>query len=361
MKPLISIIIPVYNSGKKINRLLKSLINQTYTNIEIIVVDDKSKDPKTIELEESWSKKDSRIKLFTEEKNTGGKRPRIDGILFSKGEYICFADQDDWFPHNAIEKLYEACLHNQADMVIGSTSKALNVGSIYWEASHRKAITKTDKVIQHEELMSDYFISYFGVNILPVSVWGKIYERHLLVNIIDELIEKSDIQTGAGDLVMSLVIHPHVNRLAIIDDIVYYYNIGLPGISPKYLKRWLKNATNLFRLKWAMLEKYSYTKGEKSLAIEMVNYIKTYISNCTIFDRSNRDKHLKELQDTLKDPIWKRVEVLKDSEFREQKIIHDILMQNSNSIFDEFEHRLIHVPFKMKIKYVVLRLFSKLR
>ena len=361
MKPLISIIIPVYNSGKKINRLLKSLLKQTYTNIEIIIVDDKSPDPKTVELEEFWSKKDNRIKLFTEEKNTGGKRPRIDGILFSKGEYICFADQDDWFPHDAIEKLYETCLRNHADMVIGSTSKALNIGSVCWEINHSKEITKTDKVVQHEELMSDYFISYFGVNILPVSIWGKLLKKELLTLVFDDLSKNADISTGAGDLVMSMVIHPHVNRLAIIDDIVYYYNIGLPGASPKYLKSWLRCASNLFRLKWLMLEKYSYTKGEKTLAIEMVNYIKTYISNCTIFDRSNRDKHLKELQDTLKDPIWKRVEVLKDTEFREQKIIHDILMQNSKSIFDEFEHRLLHVPFKMKIKYVVLRLFSKLR
>ena len=361
MKPLISLIIPVYNSGKKINRLLKSLLKQTYTNIEIIIVDDKSPDPKTIELEKSWSKKDSRIKLFTEEKNTRGRRPRIDGILFSKGEYICFADQDDWFPHNAIEKLYEACLHNQADMVIGSTSKALNVGSIYWEASHRKAITKTDKVIQHEELMSDYFISYFGVNILPVSVWGKIYERHLLVNIIDELIEKSDIQTGAADLVMSLLIHPHINRLVLIDDIVYCYNIGLPGASPKYLKRWLKNATNLFRLKWAMLEKYSYTKGERTLAIEMVNYIKTYVSNCTIFDKANRDFHIKELQDTLNNPIWKHVEVLKGTDYREQQIVQDIIIQNSENVYNEIEKRTLHAPFKIKLKHILLRIFAKIR
>lgn len=361
MKPLISIIIPVYNSGKKINRLLKSLLNQTYTNIEIILVDDKSTDPKTIELKESWSKKDSRIKLFTEEKNTRGSRPRTDGILFSKGEFICFADQDDWYPHNAIEILYEACIRNHADMVIGSTSKALNIGSVCWEVNHRKDITKSDKVIQHEELMGYFFLSYFGVNILPISVWGKMFERHLLVNIIDELIEKSCIQTGAADLVMSMVIHPHINRLALVDDIVYYYNIGLPGASPKYLKRWLKNATNLFRLKWEMLEKYSYTKGKRTLAIEMVNYIKTYVSNCTIFDKANRDFHIKELQDTLNNPIWKHIEVLKGTEYREQQIVQDIITQNSENVYNEIEKRTLHAPFKIKLKHILLRIFAKIR
>lgn len=361
MKPLISIIIPVYNSGKKINRLLKSLLRQTYTNIEIIIVDDKSPDSKTIKLEESWSKKDSRIKIFTEEKNTGGRRARIDGILFSKGEYICFADQDDWFPQDAIEKLYEACIRNHADMVIGSTSKALNIGSFFWVVNQKKNITKTDKVIQHKELMDDYFISYFGVNILPVSIWGKMFERKLLIYLMDELIEKSEIQAGAGDLVMSLVIHPHINRLALIDNIVYYYNIGLPGASPKYLKNWVKNATNLFRIKWAMLEKYSYSKGEKTLAIEMVNYIKTYVSNCTIFDKANRDFHIKELQDTLNNPIWKHVEVLKGTEYREQQIVQDIIIQDSDNIYNEIEKRTLHVPFKIKLKHFLLRIFAKIR
>lgn len=209
--------------------------------------------------------------------------------------------------------------------------------------------------------MDKYFISFSGVNLLPVTVWAKLYRSNLLIEAFKELSETAEISTGAGDLIMSLYIHPYISRLSIINDIVYYYNIGLPGVSPKYLKSWLKNASNLFRLKWSMLEKYSYKKGEKTLAIEMVNYIKTYISNSTIFDKANRYFHITELQEVLKDPIWQRIGVLKDSTYKDQQIVSDILTQNLVHVYQEIELRTLNVSFKIKIKNMILRLFAKIR
>lgn len=93
----------------------------------------------------------------------------------------------------------------------------------------------------------------------------------------------------------------------------------------------------------------------------MVNYIKTYISNSTIFDKANRYFHITELQEVLKDPIWQRIGVLKDSTYKDQQIVSDILTQNLVHVYQEIELRTLNVSFKIKIKNMILRLFAKIR
>ena len=101
--PLISIIIPTYNGSKNIHRAITSILNQTYPNIEIIVVDDTSKD-NTVEVVEQI--KDSRIKLLKHKENKNGAAARNTGIKESKGEYIAFLDDDDeWLPEKLMKQM----------------------------------------------------------------------------------------------------------------------------------------------------------------------------------------------------------------------------------------------------------------
>jgi glycosyltransferase involved in cell wall biosynthesis len=102
--PKVSVIIPTYNSEKFLDRTIKSVINQTYTDWELILVDDCSKD-KTPEIIKDWERKDQRIKGILLDKNSGGPaHPKNVGIQRAKGELIAFLDHDDeWLP----EKLYE--------------------------------------------------------------------------------------------------------------------------------------------------------------------------------------------------------------------------------------------------------------
>jgi teichuronic acid biosynthesis glycosyltransferase TuaG len=103
MEALVSIITPSYNSEKFISETIKSLQNQTYKNWEMIIIDDCSQD-KTVEIIESFIKKDSRIQLHRLDKNSGAGIARNTAIQAAKGDYIAFLDADDLWKPEKLEK-----------------------------------------------------------------------------------------------------------------------------------------------------------------------------------------------------------------------------------------------------------------
>ena len=113
---LISIVIPIYNAEKKLSRCISSVLDQKYSNIEIILIDDGSKDNSLI-IANEWKKKDSRIKVISKE-NGGVSSARNKGIANSKGDYIMFVDADDWVSDNYCNDMIRAAQKYKADMVI---------------------------------------------------------------------------------------------------------------------------------------------------------------------------------------------------------------------------------------------------
>lgn len=113
---LISIILPVYNAEKNIAKCLESLLNQTHSNLEIIIVYLKGTD-KTLEIIQSFN--DPRIKIIAQETKTGPGGARNIGLDHVSGEYVGFIEADDYIPADFYHKLYQSLLSNSADMAIG--------------------------------------------------------------------------------------------------------------------------------------------------------------------------------------------------------------------------------------------------
>lgn len=111
----VSIVIPVYNAELYISRCLDSIINQTYTDLEIICVNDGSKD-NSLQILKKYQEKDERIFVIDKE-NAGVSEARNDAIKRSSGQYITFVDSDDWLEKDAIELMYKALIENNADVV----------------------------------------------------------------------------------------------------------------------------------------------------------------------------------------------------------------------------------------------------
>lgn len=110
---------PAYNAERYIEEAVCSIIEQTYTDWELIVVDDGSKD-KTIEIIEKYKKKNSRIRLIKREQNSGGCRlPRFDAILAAKGDFVCPIDSDDTIEPKYLEKLIKRQKETSSDIVLG--------------------------------------------------------------------------------------------------------------------------------------------------------------------------------------------------------------------------------------------------
>ena len=112
--PLISVIVPVYKVEQYLHRCVNSIMNQTYKNLEIILVDDGSPD-KCGEMCDEFAKKDSRIRVFHKE-NGGQSSARNLGLDNMTGEYVGFVDSDDWIEPNMYEHLYELILQNNAQI-----------------------------------------------------------------------------------------------------------------------------------------------------------------------------------------------------------------------------------------------------
>ena len=120
-KTLVSVIMPAYNAERYIEEAITSVINQTYTNWELIVIDDGSKD-NTAEIVKQFAEKDKRITLYLNEKNMGVAKTRNRGFDMAKGEYIALLDSDDiWLPEK-LENQLKLAEETKAELVYTSYS-----------------------------------------------------------------------------------------------------------------------------------------------------------------------------------------------------------------------------------------------
>lgn len=123
-KPIISVIVPVYNVEKYLEKCLNSLVNQTLKDIEIIAINDGSTDS-SLKVLERYSKKYKNIKIINKNNNGQGSA-RNDGIKISEGEYVTFVDSDDWVSLNMCELLLDAATKENADLVFANYIKVEN-------------------------------------------------------------------------------------------------------------------------------------------------------------------------------------------------------------------------------------------
>lgn len=170
-KELISIVVPVYNVEKYLSECINSLISQTYSNIEIILIDDGSTDLSG-NICDSYLQKDKRIKVIHKE-NTGLSDSRNIGINQSKGNLITFVDSDDVIDTNMIDVLYKNMQKENADISIIAYSILTKSGCKYPLSSNIYMILNSKDAIDYS-----YRMKYFST-----STWGKLYKKKLFNDI----------------------------------------------------------------------------------------------------------------------------------------------------------------------------------
>lgn len=168
--PEISVIVPVYKAEQYLERCVKSILEQTYQNFELILVDDGSPDGSPI-LCDKWAEKDSRVHVI-HKKNGGASSARNAGLKIAKGNWIAFADSDDWLNETALKTLYDLAKKYNVPMAIGG----MRVAQKY---TNMQATAKQDAVVlSRTDLMS----RFFRLNGEPDthSVCGAIIQRDIL-------------------------------------------------------------------------------------------------------------------------------------------------------------------------------------
>ncbi|MDY3001340.1 MAG: glycosyltransferase [Romboutsia timonensis] len=169
---MLSIIIPIYNVEKYLTKCIESVINQTYKNLEIILVNDGSTD-NSKDIINKYSLIDSRIKVINK-KNGGLSDARNVGIEIAKGDYIAFLDSDDWVELNMYEKLYSYIKQENADIAQCSYQK------VYNEEVNNQKIKEEIKLISGKDSLYNLSGKNAGKTVV---VWNKIYKRELFNDI----------------------------------------------------------------------------------------------------------------------------------------------------------------------------------
>ena len=173
MQELISVIVPVYKVEKYLYKCIDSIINQTYKNIEIILVDDGSPD-NCGKICDEYAKKDERVKVIHKE-NGGLSDARNAGLNISKGKYIAFVDSDDYVSEQMLEVMHDKILEDGTDMIISSYHNVNENGDLLNEPIDIKEGVFTEKEILKQ--ISWKQCGYY------VVVWDKLYRKEIFDNI----------------------------------------------------------------------------------------------------------------------------------------------------------------------------------
>ncbi|WP_298392057.1 glycosyltransferase [Flavobacterium sp.] len=170
--PIISIIIPVYNADKFLERCINSLLSQTLAACEFIFVNDGSTDA-SLSILERYQQKDSRIKVISQE-NKGVSEARNSGLKVAQGTYIGFVDADDYVDYNFFDTLYQTAEKHHLDITVCNYFSSQD-GTAYTS----KSPFKEHVVYESDTIKKDilpYFISHENIN----SIWNKLYRSSLL-------------------------------------------------------------------------------------------------------------------------------------------------------------------------------------
>jgi len=229
---LISVIVPVYNVERYLERCVESIRNQTYTNLEIILVDDGSPD-QCPQICDAYAQKDNRIKVIHKQ-NGGLGLARNSGLEVATGSYVAFIDSDDWIQATHIETLYLAAIAAQADAAWG----AHTVVSI----DGKKAVRPTSlemRTYEREEIRRKILLPLIGADgdfpqdvQVNASSCMNLYSMELIRS--EQLAFVSERYAVGEDVFFNIDFCYHARRIVVTGEVGYYYFENVNSISRKY-------------------------------------------------------------------------------------------------------------------------------
>ena len=175
MTEKITVIVPVYNVENYLNKCLDSLINQTYKNLEIIVINDGSTD-NSGKICQEYAQKDNRI-IYIEKENGGQPEARNMGLDRMTGSYVTFVDSDDWVELDYVEVLYNKLIEYQADIAVGNYYSYNEQEGIFY--FHIFGNSYYEKVYDNVSIFENFYESEHMKNFALICVGGKLYKSDL--------------------------------------------------------------------------------------------------------------------------------------------------------------------------------------
>lgn len=333
---MVSIIVPIYNMGNRIENCVNSLLKQTYSNIEIILVDDGSTD-NSLEVCNLLAERDERIKVYHKE-NQGSGPARNYGIEKASGRYVCFPDADDTYSYDAVTKMVSA-MQNGVQIVnagyqeIGTNGKC-NLKKIY-----------ADKVFSGEYVRSHYdeFMNISQPFSISGAPWNKLYDM--------EIIRKYNIKypplrrhQDTGFICRYLT---YVDKIAFISPVVYtYYRNDLKREWYKYPINYIDAVVGLYEIYQETVRKWNIQNEKTILKINQGHISNTIKSMELTF--SPKVKY------SIKEKKSKIIEIIEKSRLFEIEI-PDFLGKYQKLVY----HLLLNKQFNLAIFIMYIKITAE--
>lgn len=232
----VSVIVPIYNVEYYLTKCMKTIINQTYENLDIILVDDGSTD-KSPQIADSWEKKDSRIKVIHKH-NGGVSSARNIGLTVAAGEYVMFVDADDWLPENSVELLVANCEKYKSDFCFGS---AVGIGVI----NNEKYGENGGFIVDVND--GNNFLRFSSALRTELGPWAKLYRLSIIND--NNIMFQDGVSYGEDRLFIWNYIR-YCKTVSSISECVYKYSqLNLTRACGKYYRQvdlWLSEAVASF-------------------------------------------------------------------------------------------------------------------
>ena len=256
MTEKITIIVPVYNVEHYLDKCLESLINQTYKNLEIIVINDGSIDNSGIICQE-YAQKDNRI-VYIEKENGGQSEARNMGLDRMTGSYVTFVDSDDWIELDYVEILYKKITEYQADIAVGNyysfnETEGMYYFHIFGDSYHEKVY---DNVSIFENLYESQEMKSFAL----ISVWGKLYKADLVKHL------RFDIGKLGEDGYLNQKIYLLAEKTIYLNKGLYAYRQREGSSSRIWTEKWMHALVDAMSERITLLANMGYPL-EKHLAV----------------------------------------------------------------------------------------------
>ncbi|MGL5932161.1 MAG: glycosyltransferase family 2 protein [Cetobacterium sp.] len=247
MNIYLSIIVPVYNTEKYLEKCLKSILSQSLKEIEVIVINDGSTD-KSDTIIQKYKMIDNRV-IVINKKNGGLSSARNAGIKIARGKYILNIDSDDWIEGNYFEDIYRKAEEEKLDIV---------VTDILWDYENKKIIYKKDLDIHDNEIINNdiYLDMFFKDQIYP-AVWNKLYKRKLYKDY--NILHPENVSLGE-DLATTPLLALNARRIGKVNKAYIHYMQNAESLSNWNPIKKIHELIEAFNI----LEKYLESRGIQS-------------------------------------------------------------------------------------------------
>jgi glycosyltransferase involved in cell wall biosynthesis len=251
---LISIIIPIYNVEKYIRECIDSVINQTYSNIEIILVDDKSPDSSPAICDE-YLKRDNRIHVIHKDENEGLGFARNTGLNVAQGDYVGFVDSDDYLKEDAIELLYKSIIEYKVDHAKG--------GFLRVNDNHEfiRFISYQTECFRGNRVLCDFLPRLLGSSpgyhdSIEMSVCASLYSRSIIEK--NHIRFESERVMISEDLCFNMEYCKYSCGVCVLNNLIYNYRVNTSSLTSIYLPNRFSKNCNFFQEIESRLKGFGY-------------------------------------------------------------------------------------------------------